>query len=47
VPVVAEALESIKEAGGGVVRPALQGPHEVRAVAQDPWGNLFVVYGPS
>ncbi|MDT7772433.1 MAG: hypothetical protein QOC67_1357, partial [Pseudonocardiales bacterium] len=21
-----------------------QGPHEVRAVARDPWGNTMVVY---
>ncbi|WP_308259393.1 VOC family protein [Pseudonocardia sp. H11422] len=46
VPDVATALTAITEAGGSVVTAAEQGPHEVRAVARDPWGNTFVVYGP-
>jgi predicted enzyme related to lactoylglutathione lyase len=44
VPDVAAALAAITEAGGSVIRPAEQGPHEVRAVARDPWGNTMVVY---
>ena len=36
----------VDQAGGSVLRPAEQGPHEVRAVARDPWGNTVVVYGP-
>lgn len=43
---VAAALAAITEAGGEVVRPAKQGPHEVRAVARDPWRNTIIVYGP-
>lgn len=45
--VVADALAAIVEAGGSVVREPAQGLHEVRAVAADPWGNVFVVYGPA
>jgi predicted enzyme related to lactoylglutathione lyase len=41
---VPAALAAITEAGGSVLRPAEQGPHEVRAVAKDPWGNTVVVY---
>jgi len=44
VPDVPAALAAITEAGGSVLRPAEQGPHEVRAVARDPWGNTVVVY---
>jgi predicted enzyme related to lactoylglutathione lyase len=44
VPDVAAALAAITEAGGSVIRPAELGPHEVRAVARDPWGNTMVVY---
>lgn len=47
VPEVAAALRAIVAGGGSVVREAEQGPHEVRAVARDPWGNTVVVYGPS
>ncbi|NMH97667.1 VOC family protein [Pseudonocardia acidicola] len=43
---VAAALRAITDAGGTVVTDAQQGPHEIRAVARDPWGNTFVVYGP-
>ncbi|MHA6794569.1 VOC family protein [Pseudonocardia bannensis] len=43
---VAAALTAITDAGGSVMSGAEQGPHEVRAVARDPWGNTFVVYGP-
>jgi predicted enzyme related to lactoylglutathione lyase len=46
VPDVQAALAALTGAGGSVLREAEQGPHEVRAVAQDPWGNTLVVYGP-
>lgn len=46
VPDVAAALDALRERGGRVLRDAEAGPHEVRAVAQDPWGNVLVVYGP-
>ncbi|MFE5699113.1 VOC family protein [Rhodococcus koreensis] len=46
VPDVTAALHAIEHAGGRVVRPVEQGAHEIRAVAADPWGNIFVVYGP-
>ncbi|WP_406634299.1 VOC family protein [Amycolatopsis sp. WGS_07] len=46
VPEVAAALTALVAGGGTVVRQPEQGPHEVRAVARDPWGNLIVVYGP-
>ena len=42
---VAATLAALEQAGGTVVRPAEFGPHEVRAVARDPWGNTLVVYG--
>ena len=42
---VAATLAALEQAGGTVVRPAETGPHEVRAVARDPWGNTLVVYG--
>jgi glyoxylase I family protein len=44
---VAAALRAVVAAGGAVAREAEQGPHEVRAVVQDPWGNLVVVYAPT
>ena len=44
VPDLPAALRAITEAGGTVVRDAEQGPHEVRAVVRDPWGNTIVVY---
>ena len=31
-------------AGGTVVVPAEQGPHEIRAVVRDPAGNAVIVY---
>jgi predicted enzyme related to lactoylglutathione lyase len=46
VPDVAAALAALVQGGGSVVREPEQGPHEVRAVARDPWGNTVVVYGP-
>nr|WP_064569860.1 VOC family protein [Gordonia sp. LAM0048] len=41
---VADALSAVEAAGGVVVQPAQRGSHETRAVARDPWGNLFVLY---
>lgn len=46
VPDVTAALRAVERAGGTVVRQAERGPHEVRAVAADPWNNIFVIYGP-
>jgi len=46
VPDVAAALDAVASAGGSVVRARERGPHETRAVARDPWGNAFIVYGP-
>lgn len=42
---VAATLAALEQAGATVVRPAEAGPHEVRAVVRDPWGNKLVVYG--
>ncbi|WP_216892837.1 VOC family protein [Nocardia alni] len=44
---VTAALAAVERAGGRIVRQAERGPHEVRAVAADPWNNVFVLYGPS
>jgi predicted enzyme related to lactoylglutathione lyase len=38
------ALTQITAAGGNVVRAPETGPHEIRAVAHDPWGNTIIVY---
>ncbi|MBW0106760.1 VOC family protein, partial [Pseudonocardia sp. KRD291] len=43
---VAAALQAVTTAGGSVVRGPEAGPHETRAVARDPWGNVVIVYGP-
>src|SRR5262245_55307447 len=40
------ALGAFTAAGGTVLRPVEQGPHEVRAVVRDPWGNVLVLYTP-
>ncbi|WP_084727955.1 VOC family protein [Rhodococcoides yunnanense] len=40
------ALELAVAAGGETVLGPVDGPHERRAVARDPWGNLFIVYQP-
>jgi predicted enzyme related to lactoylglutathione lyase len=39
------AVVTVTAAGGTVVAPAHDGPHERRAVLADPWHNIFVVYG--
>ncbi|WP_344565690.1 VOC family protein [Streptomyces axinellae] len=46
VPNVASALAALVQGGGSVVRELERGPHEIRAVARDPWGNTVVIYGP-
>lgn len=43
---VAAVVAQLERVGATVVRPPETGPHEVRAVLTDPWGNSFVVYGP-
>ncbi|MGI6873421.1 MULTISPECIES: VOC family protein [Amycolatopsis] len=43
---VPAAVRALSEAGATVVREPAEGPHEIRAVLTDPWGNPFVVYGP-
>jgi len=44
VPDVVAATDCVRAAGGVVVRPPERGPHEVRAVVDDPWGNRIVLY---
>ena len=41
---LAATLQDVVAAGGTVIREPEQGPHEVRAVVRDPWGNILVVY---
>ncbi|MEU6422912.1 VOC family protein [Streptomyces spiralis] len=41
---VVETVGKLVEAGAKVVRDPEEGPHEVRAVVEDLWGNLVVVY---
>ncbi|GAA3522868.1 VOC family protein [Amycolatopsis ultiminotia] len=41
------AMTVATAAGGSVIAPAHDGPHERRAVLEDPWHNLFVVYEKS
>lgn len=38
------SLEAILNAGGTLRVAPTAGPHETRAVAEDPWGNAFVLY---
>ena len=44
---VRAAVDAVVAAGGSVVRAPEQGPHELRAVMRDPWGNPVIVYGRS
>lgn len=44
VPDVAAAVQRLVGAGATVVRPPEEGPHEIRAVLDDPWGNPLVLY---
>jgi predicted enzyme related to lactoylglutathione lyase len=39
-----ETLDKIRHHGGLILSPATDGPHETRAVVQDPWGNVLVIY---
>jgi predicted enzyme related to lactoylglutathione lyase len=41
---VTAAVQRVEAAGGTVVRAAERGPHEIRAVVADPWGNPVVLY---
>jgi predicted enzyme related to lactoylglutathione lyase len=41
---VSTAVEQAVAAGGTVLRDAEEGPHEIRAVVADPWGNPVVLY---
>jgi predicted enzyme related to lactoylglutathione lyase len=41
---VAAAVEKSVAAGASVLRAPEAGPHEVRAVITDPWGNAVVLY---
>lgn len=43
---VAATVTALEQAGGTVVRPPAEGPHEIRAVVTDPWGNALVLYSP-
>jgi predicted enzyme related to lactoylglutathione lyase len=44
VPDVQAAVDRLVAAGAELQRPAEAGPHEVRAVVRDPWGNPVVLY---
>ncbi|MBY4277439.1 VOC family protein [Rhodococcus fascians] len=39
-------LDLVVVGGGETVLGPVDGPHERRAVARDPWGNIFIVYEP-
>jgi predicted enzyme related to lactoylglutathione lyase len=41
---VSATVDAVVKAGGSVVRGPERGPHEIRAVMRDPWGNPMVVY---
>jgi predicted enzyme related to lactoylglutathione lyase len=43
---VAATVEAVRQAGGTVHLEPTAGPHEIRAVAADPWGNKFILYSP-
>jgi predicted enzyme related to lactoylglutathione lyase len=40
------ALAELEAAGAVILQPLHDGPHERRAVLEDPAGNSFVVYAP-
>ncbi|MBY3989924.1 VOC family protein [Rhodococcus fascians] len=42
-----QTLDLIAAGGGTTVLGPVDGPHERRAVARDPWGNFFIVYEPN
>ena len=46
VPDLEAALAAVLRAGGAVVGPVTEGPHELRAVVRDPAGNQLVVFSP-
>lgn len=41
---VPRAVAALRAAGARVLRESEEGPHELRAVLEDPSGNAFVVY---
>ena len=41
---LAVTLDKIERHGGTVLTPAHKGPHETRAVVEDPWGTVLVGY---
>ncbi|MGW5385742.1 VOC family protein [Nocardia sp. NPDC003963] len=43
---VAAAVAAAVAAGGKVIRQPEDGPHETRAVVEDPWSNVVVLYAP-
>lgn len=44
---LAATLDAVVRAGGAVHLTSTVGPHETRAVAEDPWGNRFILYKPN
>jgi predicted enzyme related to lactoylglutathione lyase len=46
VPDIDHTLDLVVAGGGETVLGPVDGPHERRAVARDPWGNVFIVYEP-
>jgi predicted enzyme related to lactoylglutathione lyase len=43
---LAQAVDALVLAGGGVTAPAARGPHEVRSTVTDPDGHLLHLYEP-
>lgn len=43
---IGRTLDLVIAGGGETLLGPVDGPHEKRAVARDPWGNLFIVYEP-
>lgn len=44
---LAQAVQDLRMAGGDVLVEHQKGPHEVRAVVADPFGNPIVLYSPA
>lgn len=43
---LSDTIDRVRDSGGTVLQPPHRGPHEIRAVVEDPWGNVFVLYEP-
>ena len=41
------AMRAFSQAGGTLLGPPEQGPHEVRTLVCDPWDNMVVIYSSS